>query len=52
MNQELAVSETTGQVAQWALAMEPLRHLSQQQLDDLIERIDAFIWNEIEIVTS
>ena len=47
MKQENAVT-SYGQVAQWELALAPLSHLTQNELDSLIERIDAFIFNQIE----
>lgn len=46
MTQEIATS-SNGQIAEWSLALAPLKHLNQSQLDALIERIDAFISNEI-----
>jgi hypothetical protein len=51
MREETAVS-SHGQIAQWELAVGPLQHLTQGQLDALIERIDAFVSNEIEQVTE
>ena len=44
---ENAVS-SNGQVAEWNLAIEPLQHLTQNEIDSLIERIDAFIYMQIE----
>jgi hypothetical protein len=51
MNEEVAVS-SNGQIAQWTLALSPLQHLTQTQLDDLIEKIDTFVFNEINEVTK
>jgi len=41
-----------GQIAEWTLYREPLQHLTQSELDALIERVDAFIFNEIELVSK
>jgi len=48
---QLATS-STGQVAEWSLFLEPLKHLTQDQLDALINRIDTYVFNEIEIITK
>jgi hypothetical protein len=48
---QLATS-SHGQVAEWALHLAPLSHLTQLQIDALIERIDTFVFNEIEEATK
>jgi hypothetical protein len=49
--QEIAIS-TDGQLAQWELALEPLKKVSQFELDKMINRIDLFIFAEIEQATK
>jgi hypothetical protein len=44
---EIAVS-SNGQIAEWSLALAPLQHLTQNELDSLIERIDSYIYIQIE----
>ena len=51
MRQELVVS-SYGQIAQWELALEPFKHLSQAELDNLVETIDAFIFAQIDKVAK
>lgn len=51
MNEEIAVS-SHGQIAQWTLALSPLQHLTQAQLDQLIQNIDSFVFDQINAVTK
>ena len=44
---EIAIS-SNGQIAEWSLALAPLQHLTQNELDSLIERIDTYIYTQIE----
>jgi hypothetical protein len=44
---EIAVS-SNGQIAEWSLARAPLQHLTQNELDSLIERIDAYIYMQVD----
>lgn len=49
----LEIAESShGQIAEWTLYRAPLQHLTQLEMDALIERIDAFITNEIELVSK
>jgi hypothetical protein len=49
----LQIAESShGQVAEWILYREPLKHLTQSELDSLIEKIDSFINNEIELLQN
>jgi hypothetical protein len=49
----LQIAESsTGQIAEWTLHLEPLKHLTQDQLDALINRIDTYVFDQIEQATK